>query len=88
VLEALTPVMSATTLVLSLATEGLWESLPGSPYFDGPGAVAGSAGLVFVGANIAFFMVWAEYEVRVYYECECVLVCVCACVCVCVCLCL
>ncbi|KIZ00166.1 hypothetical protein MNEG_7792 [Monoraphidium neglectum] len=63
VLEALTPVMSATTLLLSLAFEGLWDALPDSPYFDGLQACLSTAGLVFAGAVIAFLMVWAEFEV-------------------------
>jgi hypothetical protein len=64
VLEALTPIMSATTLLLSLATERLWDVLPDSPYFDGAEHVGITALLIFVGALIAFGMVWAEYEVR------------------------
>jgi hypothetical protein len=56
--------MSATTLLLSLAFEGLWDALPDSPYFDGLQACLSTAGLVFAGAVIAFLMVWAEFEVR------------------------
>lgn len=63
-LEALTPVMSATTLLLSLLTERLWDVLPGSPYFAGLGRSCGTAGVIFAGALIAFAMVWCEYEVR------------------------
>lgn len=64
VLEALTPVMCAATLLMSLATEQLWEVLPGSPYFAGGEEALATAGLVFLGAVIAFLMVWAEFEVR------------------------
>jgi len=64
VLEALTPIMAATTLTLSLAFEQLWVVLPGSPYFDGWEHCGLTAGLIFVGAMIAFGMVWCEYEVR------------------------
>jgi solute carrier family 35 protein C2 len=63
VLEALTPVMSATTLLLSLVTERLWDVLPDSPYFEDLGAVGLTIGIIFAGALIAFAMVWCEYEV-------------------------
>lgn len=63
VLEALTPVMAATSLLLSLAFERLWDVLPGSPFFDGWQHCMVTAGIVFLGAVIAFLMVWAEYEV-------------------------
>ncbi|GBF93418.1 sugar phosphate phosphate translocator [Raphidocelis subcapitata] len=63
VLRALTPVMSLTTLALSLATERLWETLPRSGYFSDAEGLAVTALLILVGAVIAFAMVLAEYEV-------------------------
>ncbi|KAF6260068.1 triose-phosphate transporter family-domain-containing protein [Scenedesmus sp. NREL 46B-D3] len=63
VLEVLTPVMSATTLLLSLATEQLWHVLPSSPYFNSAPHALVTALLILTGALIAFLMVWAEYQV-------------------------
>ena len=56
--------MSAAVLLLSLAAEAPWRSLPASPYFSG-GAPTTAATLlvIFVGAVIAFCMVWVEYQV-------------------------
>lgn len=64
VLEVLTPVMSVTTLLLSLATEQLWHVLPSSPYFNSAPHLLITALLILTGALIAFLMVWAEYQVR------------------------
>ncbi len=64
VLELLTPVMSVTVLLFSLAWEELWAVLPGSPYFAGLGHSALTLLIIWVGAVIAFLMVWAEYQVR------------------------
>eukprot|EP00879_Flechtneria_rotunda_P012185 GHRR01012726.1.p1 GENE.GHRR01012726.1~~GHRR01012726.1.p1 ORF type:complete len:284 (+),score=81.44 GHRR01012726.1:382-1233(+) len=63
VLEVLTPVMSITTLLLSLATEQLWNTLPGSPYFSSLEHILFTLLVIFVGAVIAFLMVWTEYQV-------------------------
>ncbi|WIA14322.1 hypothetical protein OEZ85_002852 [Tetradesmus obliquus] len=63
VLEVLTPVMSVTTLLLSLATEQLWHVLPSSPYFNSAPHLLITALLILTGALIAFLMVWAEYQV-------------------------
>lgn len=63
VLEVLTPVMSATTLLLSLATEQLWNTLPESPYFSSVEHVLVTFALIFFGAVLAFLMVWTEYQV-------------------------
>jgi hypothetical protein len=63
VLEILTPVMSVTTLLLSLATEQLWHVLPSSPYFNNVAHVLVTMLLILTGALIAFLMVWAEYQV-------------------------
>ncbi len=60
----LTPVMAATVLTLSLAWERLWEVLPNSPYFEDAYRSLETAGIIAVGAFIAFAMVWAEYMVR------------------------
>lgn len=64
VLELLTPVMSVTVLLFSLAWEELWASLPSSPYFAGLGHSALTLLIIWVGAIFAFLMVWAEYQVR------------------------
>ncbi|GFR51880.1 hypothetical protein Agub_g14358, partial [Astrephomene gubernaculifera] len=63
VLELLTPVMSVTVLLFSLAWEELWRVLPGSPYFSGAGVCALTGLVVAAGAGIAFLMVWTEYQV-------------------------
>jgi hypothetical protein len=63
VLELLTPVMAAATLLLSLVWEKLWVVLPGSIYFNSPEHCLLSLGIVFFGAIIAFLMVWTEYQV-------------------------
>lgn len=63
-LEALTPVMSITTMIISIAWERLWVVLPTSPYFAGLEHCLLSAGVILVAAVIAFGMVWCEYEVR------------------------
>jgi hypothetical protein len=73
VLELLTPVMSATTMLLSLVSERLWHTLPGSPYFSSLERCLLTLCIILFGALLAFFMVWAEYQVRL---------CVCVCVCV------
>eukprot|EP00882_Tetradesmus_deserticola_P008583 GHRQ01009051.1.p1 GENE.GHRQ01009051.1~~GHRQ01009051.1.p1 ORF type:complete len:419 (+),score=150.98 GHRQ01009051.1:224-1480(+) len=63
VLEVLTPVMSVTTLLLSLLTEQLWRVLPSSPYFNSWPHALITVLLILTGALIAFLMVWAEYQV-------------------------
>ena len=63
VLEALTPGLCVSTRLMSLATERLWVVLPGNPYFAGSEELLETLGLVFLGAVIAFLMVWAEFEV-------------------------
>lgn len=57
----LTPVMSATLGIVSLAHERLWSTLPSSPYFAGWGHCLLTAGIIATGGIIAFLMVWAEF---------------------------
>ncbi|KAG2440748.1 hypothetical protein HXX76_003605 [Chlamydomonas incerta] len=63
VLEMLTPVMSVTVLLFSLAWEELWVVLPGSPYFETAERTLLTALVIAAGAIIAFLMVWTEYQV-------------------------
>ncbi|KAG2496800.1 hypothetical protein HYH03_005207 [Edaphochlamys debaryana] len=63
VLELLTPVMSITVLVFSLAWEELWDVLPNSPYFEGLEHSMLTLLVIAAGAVIAFLMVWTEYQV-------------------------
>eukprot|EP00877_Chromochloris_zofingiensis_P007804 jgi/Chrzof1/3277/Cz12g19080.t1 len=63
ILEILTPVMAITTLILSIAWEQIWWSLPESPYFASWGHSMLSIAIIFLGAVIAFLMVWTEYQV-------------------------
>jgi len=62
VLCALTPVMSVTTLVVSLVWEKLWVVLPESAFFNTPEHLVLSTGLIMVGAVLAFCLVWTEYK--------------------------
>jgi len=57
VVETLTPLMSATTLLLSLASEELWVVLPRSPYFSSLPHAAVTLGIITLGATLAFLMV-------------------------------
>ena len=57
ILEALTPVMSGTVLILSLLWERLWVTLPSSIYFESLRQTGLSMGLIFLGAIIAFLLV-------------------------------
>ena len=57
ILEALTPVMSGTVLLLSLVWERLWVTLPSSIYFESLHQTGLSMGLIFMGAIIAFLLV-------------------------------
>lgn len=59
ILEALTPVMSGTVLLLSLVWERLWVTLPASIYFESLRQTGISMGLILVGAIIAFLLVRA-----------------------------
>lgn len=61
VILQLTPIMSITLMILSLAVEKLWITLPTSPYFDGLGHIFLTILIIFIGGLIAFSMVWAEY---------------------------
>lgn len=61
VLEVLTPIMAASTMVLSLLFECLWSSLPGSPYFSTIEHTLVTLLIIAAGAVIAFCMVWCEY---------------------------
>ncbi|KAK9828533.1 hypothetical protein WJX72_000627 [[Myrmecia] bisecta] len=63
VLLQLAPVMSVTVLVMSVLVERLWEVLPTSPYFETPGHLLVTAGLLLFGGVIAFLMVWVEFKV-------------------------
>ena len=63
VLELLTPVMSVTVLVFSLAWERLWSVLPGSPYFESFQHSLITFIIILAGGTIAFLMVWTEYQV-------------------------
>ena len=65
-LELLTPVMSVTVMIFSLAWEELWLVLPGSPYFETAERTLLTSLVIAAGALIAFLMVWAEYQVRVW----------------------
>jgi hypothetical protein len=60
VLEALTPIMAASTMVLSLMFECLWTSLPASPYFSTLGRALLTGLIIALGAIIAFCMVGAS----------------------------
>eukprot|EP00198_Chlamydomonas_reinhardtii_P001099 XP_001690434.1 predicted protein [Chlamydomonas reinhardtii] len=62
VLELLTPVMSVTVMIFSLAWEELWLVLPGSPYFETAERTLLTSLVIAAGALIAFLMVWAEYQ--------------------------
>ncbi len=64
VLELLTPIMSVTTLLLSLASERLWHSLPNSPYFSSLEHCLITLFIILAGAVLAFLMVWTEYQVN------------------------
>ncbi len=57
VMELLTPIMSLTSLLLSVAWEKLWDVIPGSPYFASPADVGTTLVIIFVGAMLAFLMV-------------------------------
>ena len=59
ILEALTPVMSGTVMLLSLVWERLWVTLPASIYFESWRQTGISMGLILVGAIIAFLLVSA-----------------------------
>ena len=61
VLYQLTPVMGLTLLLLSLAHERLWSTLPASPYFATLFAALLTLLLIFAGGLIAFGMVVAEF---------------------------
>ena len=61
VILQLTPVMSLTLLILSLAVERLWTTLPSSPYFQGAWHTFVTFIIILIGGIIAFSMVWAEY---------------------------
>lgn len=63
VLELLTPIMSVTTLLLSLVSERLWHSLPNSPYFSSLEHCLITLCIILAGAVLAFLMVWTEYQV-------------------------
>jgi solute carrier family 35 protein C2 len=61
VIYQLTPIMSATLLLISLLFERLWVVLPPSPYFSTPLHCTVTAAVMAFGGVIAFSMVWAEY---------------------------
>eukprot|EP00798_Chlamydomonas_sp_ICE-L_P015942 gene15942-22074_t len=63
ILETLTPVMAVTMLILSLAWEQLWVTLPTSPYFLTLAHTGITTLIILVGAVMAFLMVWTEYKV-------------------------
>ncbi|GLI64396.1 hypothetical protein VaNZ11_007662 [Volvox africanus] len=63
VLEQLTPVMSITALMFSLAWEELWDVLPSSVYFNSTQHTVLTILAIMLGALIAFLMVWTEYQV-------------------------
>ncbi len=62
ILEALTPVMSVTVMVLSLLWEQLWVTLPRSSYFESLWQTGVSMALILAGAILAFLLVWTEYR--------------------------
>lgn len=57
VMEVLTPVMAATTGIVSLASEPLLGAWRESIYFSTLSHAAASLGLIACGAVLAFFMV-------------------------------
>ncbi|KAL4438191.1 hypothetical protein ABPG77_010552 [Micractinium sp. CCAP 211/92] len=61
VLYQLTPVMGITLLIISLAHERLWDTLPDSPYFANLGRTLLSLAIIFCFALVAFCMVVAEF---------------------------
>eukprot|EP00892_Ulva_mutabilis_P004910 jgi/Ulvmu1/2791/UM140_0021.1 len=61
VMESLTPVMSATTMLLSLASEPLIHIVRTNIYFSSAPHLLLSLALISVGAFIAFFMVLVEF---------------------------
>ena len=61
VLYQLTPIMGITLLLLSLAHERLWATLPGSPYFEGVWHTLLTGAITLAGGVIAFLMVLAEF---------------------------
>ncbi|GIL83553.1 hypothetical protein Vretimale_10327 [Volvox reticuliferus] len=63
VLEQLTPIMSITALLFSLAWEELWNVLPSSVYFNSVEHAILTTLAIALGALIAFLMVWTEYQV-------------------------
>ncbi|CAK0780864.1 hypothetical protein CVIRNUC_005201 [Coccomyxa viridis] len=63
VLLSLTPVMSVTVAIMSMAFERLWVVIPGSPYFDSLQSLGVTALIMLCGGTIAFFMVWTEFAV-------------------------
>jgi solute carrier family 35 protein C2 len=61
--ELLTPLMSLSTMVLSLSWEAPWASLPSSAYFASLYHTGLTGLIVLMAATIAFLMVWVEYKV-------------------------
>lgn len=68
ILEALTPVMSATVLILSLVWEHLWIVLPRSAFFSTFQQTFMTLLLIFMGAVLAFMLVWTEYQLIKVWE--------------------
>lgn len=62
ILEALTPVMSATVFILSLVWEHLWVVLPRSIFFASFQQSFMTLLLILMGAVLAFLLVWTEYQ--------------------------
>eukprot|EP00873_Tetraselmis_striata_P009309 jgi/Tetstr1/429573/TSEL_019473.t1 len=63
VMYKLLPVMCLTVTIMSLTTEDIGNMFAHSIYFATPHNALISMTLVFLGACIAFFMVWAEFKV-------------------------
>lgn len=61
-LEILTPVMSVTTLLLSLIWEGLWGVFTTSPFFSTLQHFLVTLAIIFVGAMFAFLMVCVTHS--------------------------
>ena len=61
VLEAVSPVMAATSAIASIFFEPLVHTLRTSAYFNSLPHIAATAGLVGTSALLAFAMVWTEF---------------------------
>ncbi|KAI0259224.1 triose-phosphate transporter family-domain-containing protein [Gloeopeniophorella convolvens] len=58
----LAPIMGLTMATVSVSIES-WSALPGSRFFDGPGATLQTIGLLILPGVVAFSMVLSEYYI-------------------------